>query len=93
MKITNLKINFTTILGLTFLILIFGAIYFEDSIFDLVVSQTGGAQVAQSEAATKDTADLLVSLDKITLDTSVLNSTYLQSLTALPKPKRNLHLP
>jgi hypothetical protein len=84
MKVKNLKFNFTTYLGLLFLVLIFAMIYFQDFIFDIITTQTGGTEILQSEKATKETADLLISLDKITLDTSVLNSTYLQSLGQLP---------
>lgn len=84
MQKINLKLNFSTILGLLFFLVIFFAILFKESVFSFIVSLGGNDVVVSSQKAAKDTADLLLSLDKITLDTSILGTPYLQNLNNLP---------
>ena len=84
MQNINLKLDIKTIGGILFFIIIFGSIFLKSYIFVFLTSSSGTAEIQASQKASKDTADLLLSLDKITLDTTILNSPYLQSLITLP---------
>lgn len=84
MQTTNIKLDFKTIVGLIFFLSLFVAIFTKSYIFDFLIGQSGTAEIEASQKAAKDTADLLLSLDKINLDTTILSSTYLQSLQVLP---------
>lgn len=84
MQQNSFKLTTGSYLGILFFVLMFAAIFMKDTIFDLIISQTGADTAQQSQQATQKTTDLLLSLDKIKLNTAVLESSYLQSLTTLP---------
>lgn len=84
MQKIDLKLNFSTILGILFFVLIFFAILFKDSVFEFISSQGNSDAIENSQKVAKDTADLLLSVEKISLDTSILSTPYLQNLTHLP---------
>jgi len=84
MQNINVKLNIKTILVFLFFATIFGAILGQSYIFSFIASQSGTAEIEDSQKASKETTDLLLSLDKIAFDTSVLNSPYLDSLSPLP---------
>jgi hypothetical protein len=84
METTNLKLGFSSYMGLIIILLVFGCILMKDSVFELVLNFTGGDQIAESQQANQEVTALLLSVDKITFDTSILNSGYLQSLTPFP---------
>lgn len=84
MQKINFKMNIGTMLGIAFFLILFLAILFKDSVFSFITSQSNGDVVQSSQKAAKDTADLLLSLDKISLNTSILSAPYLQNLIPLP---------
>lgn len=84
MQKIDLKLNFSTILGILFFVLIFFAILFKDSVFGFIDSQGNPDAIANSQKVAKDTADLLLAVENISLDTSILSNPYLQNLTRLP---------
>lgn len=84
MQSTNINLSFKTTVGLLFILLIFVLIFMKSSVFDLIVSFSGTEQIAESQKSSKELADLLLSLDKINLDTNTLNSFYIQTLSPLP---------
>lgn len=84
MQSINFKLSIGMYLLLTSVVVIFIMILMRDSIFQALVGVTGDSQIQDSQQATKETTDLLLSLDKIKLNTSVLQSSYLQSLTKFP---------
>lgn len=81
MQSQNIKLGISSYFGIIFLVLLFGMIYSKDLIFSYILEATGESQIQESQKATQETATVLLSLDKITFDTSVLNSNYLSSLT------------
>lgn len=66
------------------MIVMFGLVMSKDFIFEQIVILTSGNELANSRLASAETADLLLSLDRITLDTKTLTSPYFQSLAPLP---------
>jgi hypothetical protein len=60
--------------------ILFVLIYTKDSIISFVLDTTGEAQIQETQKTTDNTTKVLLSLDKITFDTSVLNSPYFESL-------------
>ncbi len=83
MDSSNFKLTNSAYVGILFFALLLAAIFMKETIFDFIIQSTGANQIEESRAATKETADLLLSLDKIKLDTSILSSTYFQSLSPL----------
>jgi hypothetical protein len=81
---TNMKLTFSSFLTVLLFLIVFILIFTKDIIFNSISESTNRQQVEQSEKANKQIADLLLSLDKITLDTTVLRTPYLQSLVQLP---------
>jgi hypothetical protein len=79
MQNINLKLNFKTIMGILFFLILFILIFFKQNIFAILIAEN--KEVQDSQKASKEMADILLSLDKITLDTTVLKSNYLQALT------------
>lgn len=77
---SNFKMTTSGYFGILFLVLIFSAIFMRDLIFATITDMTGGNEIVESQVATQETTNILLSLDKIKLDTSVLNSSYLESL-------------
>lgn len=81
----NLKLNFGSYAGIIIIAFIFAAILMKESLFQMIIDNTGSNQIEESRRATAMTTELLLSLDKINLDTRVLTSDFLQSLQALPE--------
>jgi hypothetical protein len=84
MQNNNTKLGIGSILGILFFFCVLGSIMFQEYMFDFIVGLSGSEQIAESQKALQDTTDLLISVDKITFDTSVLSNPYLQSLVNLP---------
>jgi hypothetical protein len=84
MQSINLQLNIKTVLGTLFFMGIFIAIFAKGYIFSQIIGTGSDAEIQASRKASKDIADLLLSLDKISFDTKVLNSGYLQNLLVLP---------
>lgn len=84
MSNTNLKITFSTYLRLTFFLLIFVLILTKDFVFEQIIVFTGSNEIEESQRATAEITNLLLAVDKISFDTKILSSSYLQSLTSMP---------
>ncbi len=84
MQNINLQLNLKTILGTLFFMGIFFAIFAKSYIFTQIIGTGTDTEIQASRKASKDIADLLLSLDKISFDTKVLSSSYLQNLNTLP---------
>jgi hypothetical protein len=81
METQNIKLGIGAYLGILLLLCLLVGIYAKDTIIHAMLDSTGQAQVLEAQKASDKTAGILLSLGKITFDTSVLNSTYLQTLT------------
>ena len=76
------QIRLTSILGIIFFIAIFGVMFFKDNVFMLVAPEA--IEISESKRASREVAEALLKLDKITLDTTILKSNYFQNVTVLP---------
>ena len=79
----NIKIGIKESIMLLFFGSIFVAILYADSIIEILMQQN--KEVQESEKVTKQLSDLILEVDKIKLDTKVLNTSFLQNITALPQ--------
>lgn len=70
--------------GITILVVLFISIYTRDQINSLVLDYTGEVQIQDAQKSINDTTSLLLSLDKISFDTSILSLPYLQTLSSFP---------
>jgi hypothetical protein len=84
MQKSKTSLGIGSILGILFFFSLLGSIMFQQYIFDFIVGLSGSEQIAESQKALQDTTDLLISVDKITFDTTVLANPYLQTLVNLP---------
>lgn len=84
MQAGNIKLGIGTYFGIFVFLVLFLMIFFKQNIFDFIVEFSGSNALEESQQATQETTNLLLSLDKIKLDVNVLQSTYLQALTAFP---------
>ena len=82
MKTKKSLIGIKEIFGIIFLVLVVGLIFS----FDYVVSyfNSANSQVEESRKASKEISDLLIQIDQISFDTSVLKSSYFQGLVNIP---------
>lgn len=71
-------------IGILLLVGLFVLIYLQESVTNLIIEMTGEYQIQESKASIAETTNLLLSLDKISFDTSVLSLPYLQDLTQFP---------
>jgi len=76
------QISFSSIIGIIFFLTLFGVMFFQQTIFELIAPEA--IEVSESKKASREVAEALLKLDKITLDTSVLKSEYFQNVTILP---------
>lgn len=76
------QISFSSIIGIIFFLALFGAMFFQDYIFELIAPEA--IEISESKKASREVAEALLKLDKITLDTSILKSDYFQNVTVLP---------
>lgn len=65
-----------------FLLLIVVGLFFSDSLIDLANNSNG--QLEESRKISKSMADLSVEIDRINIDTSILNNQFLRSVSPLP---------
>ena len=79
---TKTKIGFGTIIGIIFFILLFAAMIFQSYIFELIAPPSN--EISESKKASREVAEALLKLDKISLNTSILKSDYFQTITILP---------
>ena len=84
MKTNNLSLSLSSYIGMLLLLSLLLAIYAEESIVNFVLENTGQQQIAESANATKQMSELILSLDKIKFDTTVLNSAYLENVKPFP---------
>ena len=75
-------LNFKTILMLAVLLVVFGLIFAFQPVVDYFNSYN--TQVEESQKAVREISDLLLQIDKISFDTSVLSSPYFTSLNTIP---------
>lgn len=76
------QISFSSIIGIIFFLTLFGAMFFQDYIFEIIAPEA--VEITESKQASRAVAEALLKLDKISLDTSILKSEYFQSVTVLP---------
>jgi hypothetical protein len=76
------QISFSSIVGAIFFLALFGAMFFQDHIFELIAPEA--IEISESKKASREVAEALLKLDRITLDTSILKSGYFQGVTVLP---------
>lgn len=78
------KVNITTkdLVILLIFALIYLGLFFSDTIIDY--TNNTGDQLTESRKISKLMADLSVEIDKINIDTSILNNQFLRSVTSLP---------
>jgi hypothetical protein len=81
-NIKGSKISFSSMLGIIFFILLFAAMFFRDYVFELIAPPA--VEISESKKASKEVAEALLKLDKITLDTTILKSPYFQNIVVLP---------
>jgi hypothetical protein len=81
---TKIKVDITArdLIILLFFIAIAATLYFSDSLIGY--ANTTSPQLEESRRISKEMADLSLEIDKINIDTQVLNSQFLQSVSALP---------
>lgn len=77
-----MKLNFKTLSTLLLLVSVFGLIFMLQTVEGYFNSF--GTGVKDSEKAVVEISDLLLQIDKITFETSILTSPYFQSLNAIP---------
>lgn len=80
MQNTNIKLSIGSYLGIIITLVIFIAIFFRDDIFNIILEYTGNTQIEESQHATEEMTKIILDLEKIKFDTSVLKSPYLESL-------------
>lgn len=56
--------------------------FFQDYVFELIAPPA--SEISESKKASREVAEALLKLDKISLDTSILKSDYFQNVTVLP---------
>lgn len=83
MQNLNIKLGISGYLGIFFILFVFSLMFFRDSVYSLIVLNTDAVRLEESQKTNKKIAELLISLDKIKFDTTVLQTPYLQSLTRL----------
>lgn len=80
---TKINLSFKDYLIILILLLSIVIIYFSEDIISQIKSFD--TSVEESQKASADIAKLVLSLDKISLDTSILNLPYLQNVRPLPQ--------
>lgn len=76
------QISFSSIIGIIFFLSLFAAMFFQSYIFELIAPEA--VEISESKKASRDVAEALLKLDKISLDTSILKSDYFQNIKVLP---------
>jgi len=71
-------------LGILLIVILFVLIYLQESVTSLISEMTGESLVQEAKTSTIETTNLLLSLDKISFDTSVLSLPYVQTLVQFP---------
>ncbi len=84
MQEKNILQSVSFYLGILILVSLFTLIYSQEYITGLVLEFTGEAQIQESQKTTNEATNLLLSLDRIPFDTSVLSLPYLQTLNSFP---------
>lgn len=81
---SNIKMNlsFGSIVGLIFFFSLFTAIFFKETVFAWIAPEA--TEISEGKKASKEIANALLMLDKISLDTSILQSEYFQTIKVLP---------
>ena len=80
----QIKLSFSFVVGIMFFLTLFSMILFRDTVFDLIIGGSGTVEISESQQAAQQTAELLLSLENITLDTSVLATPYFNSIIPIP---------
>lgn len=78
----NVKIGFKEFLIIIILVVSFGLIFFVQDIAGFFNSSI--TQIEESRKASKEMSDLLIELDKINFDTTILDSSYFYTLNNIP---------
>ncbi len=84
MQTQKTSLSIMSALGIILFISLFVIILFKDTIFEYILEYTGESSIKESEQATTETTNLILSLEKITFDTKVLSLPYVQGLTTFP---------
>lgn len=79
----NLNLKFKDYIAILLIILSILMIYFSDTIIQRISEMDNS--IDESQKASAEIAKLVLSLDKISLDTSVLNASYLMNVKTLPQ--------
>lgn len=79
---TKSHLSFGTTVGGIFFLGLFAAMFFRDQVFELIAPEP--VEVSESKKASREVAEALLKLDKISLDTTILKSDYFTNITLLP---------
>jgi hypothetical protein len=83
MNTSSLKFSSTEIISLIIALTIFISLFFSDTLIAKIVDANDAVKMSQT--ASKEIADLVLSLDKVSLDTKVLDSQFLNNVEPLPQ--------
>lgn len=79
---SKVNVTATDLFILLGFLIIFLILFFSNYIIDF--ANNTGQQLAESRSISKSMADLSIEIDKINIDTSILNNQFLRSVSALP---------
>jgi predicted PurR-regulated permease PerM len=80
---TKINLTFKDYIAIILLIIAICIVYFSDVIIQRIQDLNTGLD--NSQKVSQDIAKLVLSLDKISLDTNILNTPYLQNIRPLPQ--------
>ena len=79
---TKINLSFGSWLGLIFFLCLFLTMFFREFVFGLLAP--AAIEISEGKKASKEVAAAILLLDKITLDTTILQSEYFQNIKILP---------